>query len=74
MVDANGHLVGLMTSNARHSGTGTTIPTLNFSIPATMLYPLHQVLNKNVIAQSDLDEIDVSSAALQQIWGRPSRK
>ena len=71
MVDADGQLIGLMTSNARHSGTGTTIPTLNFSIPATLLRPLLDILDRKIVTQSDLDELDVIDSALQQLWGRP---
>lgn len=71
VIDASGHLSGLMTSNARHSGTGTTIPTLNFSIPATLLRPLLDISDKKIVMQSDLDELDVISPALQHLWGRP---
>lgn len=71
MVDAHGQLTGLMTSNARHSGTGTTIPTLNFSIPATLLRPLLDMLENKSFTQFDLDKLDVNNPALQHLWGRP---
>ena len=79
MVDAAGDLVGLMTSNARHSKTGQTIANLNFSLPAALLQPLLEVLSKRpqigaAIPQHELDNLDVSSTALQQIWGRQSFK
>ena len=72
VVNASGHLIGLMTSNARHSRTSTTIPTLNFSIPAALLQPLVALLEGENIVQSALDELDVTNEALQQMWGHPA--
>lgn len=39
VINSNGHMVGLVTSNARHGG-GTIIPHLNFSIPCAALEPV----------------------------------
>ncbi len=79
MIDAVGDLVGLMTSNARHSKTGRTIANLNFSLPANLLQPLFAMLAKHPhlgesIPQQQLDALDVTSTALQQMWGRQSFK
>lgn len=39
VVDADGRLIGLVTSAARHSG-GSMLPHLNFSIPVEALKPV----------------------------------
>jgi S1-C subfamily serine protease len=39
LVDCTGRFLGLVTSNAKHA-TGQIIPTLNFSIPSSVLHAL----------------------------------
>ncbi|CAA0825275.1 Glyoxysomal processing protease- glyoxysomal [Striga hermonthica] len=39
VVKSDGHMIGLVTSNAKHGG-GTVIPHLNFSIPCAALEPV----------------------------------
>ncbi|MQM17143.1 hypothetical protein Taro_050111 [Colocasia esculenta] len=65
VVNSDGQMIGLVTSNARHAG-GTTIPHLNFSLPCVALKPIF-----NFSEQPDtsiLKNLDKPNAFLSSIW------
>ncbi|XP_052202862.1 glyoxysomal processing protease, glyoxysomal isoform X2 [Diospyros lotus] len=66
VVNSDGLMIGLVTSNARHGG-GTTIPHLNFSIPCAALEPVFK-FSKDMSDSSLLEDLDKPSEHLSSIW------
>ncbi|EXC18086.1 Glyoxysomal processing protease [Morus notabilis] len=66
VVNSNGHMIGLVTSNARHGG-GTVIPHLNFSIPCLALMPIFK-FSKDMQDISLLDTLDQPNEHLSSVW------
>uniref|UniRef100_A0A0D6QU05 Glyoxysomal processing protease, glyoxysomal n=1 Tax=Araucaria cunninghamii TaxID=56994 RepID=A0A0D6QU05_ARACU len=67
VVNAQGRMIGLVTSNARHSG-GTVIPHLNFSIPCAALKPIFTFANGDMKDLSILYNIDKPNELLSAVW------
>lgn len=71
VLDAQGHLVGLVTSNARHA-SGTTLPNLNFCIALDELRPVIDVIGRvreqHGDLRSALSKLDVADVVLQRVW------
>ncbi|OMO76396.1 hypothetical protein CCACVL1_15703 [Corchorus capsularis] len=66
VVNADGCLIGLVTSNARHGG-GTVIPHLNFSIPSAVLMPIFQFA-RDMQDFSPLQNLDQPNEHLSSVW------
>nr|DAD21000.1 TPA_asm: hypothetical protein HUJ06_022463 [Nelumbo nucifera] len=66
VVNSDGHMIGLVTSNARHSG-GTVIPHLNFSIPCAALEPIFK-FSKDMQDLSILENLDKPNENLSAVW------
>ena len=48
MIDEAGFLVGMVTSNTKHLGTGQFLPNLKYSVHAAALRPLWNLLKSSV--------------------------
>ncbi|XP_057434182.1 glyoxysomal processing protease, glyoxysomal isoform X2 [Lotus japonicus] len=72
VINSDGHMIGLVTSNARHSG-GAVIPHLNFSIPSAALAPIFKFA-EDMKDLSLLQILDEPNEYLSSIWAlmRPS--
>ncbi|KAL5096728.1 hypothetical protein RYX36_001055 [Vicia faba] len=72
VINSDGHMIGLVTSNARHGG-GSTIPHLNFSIPSAALAPIFKFA-KDMVDSSLLWILDEPNEYISSIWAltRPS--
>ncbi|KAI9074078.1 hypothetical protein K1719_043970 [Acacia pycnantha] len=72
VINSDGHMIGLVTSNARHSG-GTVIPHLNFSIPCAALAPIY-AFSKDMKDLSLLRVLDEPDEYILSVWAlmRPS--
>ena len=71
VMDKAGFLVGLVTSNTKHVGTGRSLARLNFSIHAAVLRPLWALLRASSAADRIADalrRLDVDTPALRQLW------
>lgn len=66
VVNSDGHMIGLVTSNARHGG-GTVIPHLNFSIPCAALAPIFK-FSKDMQGLSLLRSLDQPNEHLSSVW------
>ncbi|TYH67145.1 hypothetical protein ES332_D06G168800v1 [Gossypium tomentosum] len=66
VVNSDGRLIGLVTSNARHGG-GTVIPHLNFSIPSAVLMPIFQFA-RDMKDFSPLQNLDKPNELLSSVW------
>ncbi|XP_022715852.1 glyoxysomal processing protease, glyoxysomal [Durio zibethinus] len=66
VVNSDGRLIGLVTSNARHGG-GTVIPHLNFSIPSAVLMPIFQFA-RDMKDFSPLQNLDLPNEHLSSVW------
>ncbi|KAM1004844.1 hypothetical protein EV1_004906 [Malus domestica] len=66
VVNSEGHMIGLVTSNARHGG-GTIIPHLNFSIPCAALLPIFK-FSKDMQDLSLLQVLDQPNEYLSSVW------
>ncbi|KAJ4981908.1 hypothetical protein NE237_032745 [Protea cynaroides] len=66
VLNSDGHIIGLVTSNARHSG-GMIIPHLNFSIPCAALEPIFK-FSKDMQNPSVLQELDEPNERISSIW------
>ncbi|KAJ6396854.1 hypothetical protein OIU77_021810 [Salix suchowensis] len=66
VVNSEGHMIGLVTSNARHGG-GTVIPHLNFSIPCAALAPIFDFA-KDMREISLLQDLDRPDEHLSSVW------
>ncbi|THU45133.1 hypothetical protein C4D60_Mb02t14660 [Musa balbisiana] len=65
VVDSDGHMIGLITSNAKHGG-GRTIPHLNFSIPCAALLPIFRFSDEH--DWSTLKVLDEPNDLLSSVW------
>lgn len=72
VINSDGHMIGLVTSNARHGG-GAVIPHLNFSIPSAALAPVFE-FSKAMKDLSILRILDEPNQYLSSVWAlmRPS--
>ncbi|KAK9824639.1 hypothetical protein WJX72_011986 [[Myrmecia] bisecta] len=69
VLGTDGRLVGLVTSNARHMASSTTVPNLNFSIAAAALRPLWEYAAVSpVLDPTALTTLDVRSDSLARLW------
>nr|XP_043610522.1 glyoxysomal processing protease, glyoxysomal isoform X2 [Erigeron canadensis] len=66
ILNSNGHMISLVTSNARHGG-GTAIPYLNFSIPCAALKPVLD-FSKDMKDLSILEDIERPNNHLSSVW------
>ncbi|KAK1275649.1 Glyoxysomal processing protease, glyoxysomal [Acorus gramineus] len=66
LVNLDGHMIGLITSNAKHGG-GTIIPHMNFSIPCAALEPVFK-FSKDMQDLSMLHALDEPNELLSSIW------
>ncbi|KAH7352009.1 hypothetical protein KP509_19G024900 [Ceratopteris richardii] len=67
VVNEHGRLIGLVTSNARHSG-GAVIPHLNFSIPYAFLKPIFSFASGEIKDLSSLSTLCVPDEQLSAVW------
>ncbi|KAG0583242.1 hypothetical protein M758_3G121800 [Ceratodon purpureus] len=67
VVNGEGRMIGLVTSNARHSG-GTVIPFLNFSVPYAALVPIFEFASRADADWSRLEELDKPNEQLAAVW------
>lgn len=65
VVNSDGRMIGLVTSNARHGG-GTIIPHLNFSLPCAALKPVFEFADKQ--DASLLQALDNPNEIISSIW------
>ncbi|RDX62263.1 Glyoxysomal processing protease, glyoxysomal, partial [Mucuna pruriens] len=72
VINADGHMIGLVTSNAKHGG-GVVIPHLNFIIPSAALVPIFKY-SEAMHDLSLLRILDEPNEYLSSIWAlmRPS--
>ncbi|XP_043701200.1 glyoxysomal processing protease, glyoxysomal isoform X2 [Telopea speciosissima] len=66
VLNSDGYMIGLVTSNARHSG-GTIIPHLNFSIPCVALEPIFK-FSKDMQNSSVLQDLDEPNERISSVW------
>ncbi|KAM7254728.1 hypothetical protein ACFE04_019969 [Oxalis oulophora] len=66
VVNSDGHMIGLVTSNARHVG-GKLIPHLNFSIPSAVLAPIFE-FSRGMQDFSLLKILDQPNEHLSSVW------
>ncbi|CAL9015522.1 unnamed protein product [Prunus brigantina] len=66
VINSDGHMIGLVTSNARHGG-GTVIPHLNFSIPCAALLPIFKFA-KDMQDISLLQVLDQPNKYISSVW------
>ncbi|PWA48272.1 Peptidase S1C [Artemisia annua] len=66
ILNSDGHMISLVTSNARHGG-GTVIPYLNFSIPCASLEPVFN-FSKDMKDLSILKDLDKPNEHLSSVW------
>ena len=69
-MDAQGALLGLVTSNTRHKSAGT-FPHLSFAIAGGLLRPLVQLLgteSDQPVVRRQLRAMDQPRPALQRLW------
>ncbi|XP_050208667.1 glyoxysomal processing protease, glyoxysomal isoform X2 [Mercurialis annua] len=66
VINSEGHMIGLVTSNARHGG-GTVIPHLNFSIPCALLAPIFEFA-RDMQDISLLQKLDEPNQQLSSVW------
>ena len=69
VVTADGCIAGITTSNARHSGSGSTIPNLNFAVAGEALQPLWALAAQPHGLRPELiQQLDVQDAALASMF------
>ncbi len=69
VVTAEGCIAGIATSNARHSGSGSTIPNLNFAVAADALRQLWAfAAQPGGLRPALLQQLDIKDAALTKIF------
>lgn len=66
VINSDGHMIGLVTSNARHGG-GSIIPHLNFSIPSAALAPIFKFA-KDMQDLSLLRILDEPNEYISSVW------
>ncbi|GAB2301188.1 hypothetical protein Dimus_035223 [Dionaea muscipula] len=66
VVNSAGHMIGLVTSNAKHGG-GAVVPHMNFSIPCAALEPIFKFSEdmENLLLLQELEKPDVK---LSSVW------
>eukprot|EP00250_Pteridium_aquilinum_P003048 c13378_g1_i2 orf=186-1910(-) len=67
VVNEYGRMIGLVTSNARHSG-GAVIPHLNFSIPYAALKPIFSFASGDIKDSSSLSAMGHPDEQLSAVW------
>lgn len=67
VVNEHGRMIGLVTSNARHSG-GAVIPHLNFSIPFAALKPIFSFACGDIKDPSSLSALGNPDEQLSAVW------
>lgn len=68
-MDESGVLVGMVTSNTKHVGTGRSLPHLNFSLHAAALRPIWALLKAGPLADvRAMRLLDIDSLALRRLW------
>uniref|UniRef100_A0A388M627 Glyoxysomal processing protease, glyoxysomal n=1 Tax=Chara braunii TaxID=69332 RepID=A0A388M627_CHABU len=67
VVDGSGKMIGLVTSNARHSG-GSVLPHLNFSVPTALLARIFHFADSGGSDHSILAEMDAPNQELAAVW------
>ncbi|KAL2620277.1 hypothetical protein R1flu_000482 [Riccia fluitans] len=67
VVNSQGRMIGLVTSNARHSG-GSVIPYLNFSVPYAALAPIFDFAATDCADSCVLSELDKPDKSLSAVW------
>ncbi|KAJ0808568.1 putative peptidase S1C, peptidase S1, PA clan, peptidase S1, PA clan, chymotrypsin-like protein [Helianthus annuus] len=67
VLNSDGHMISLVTSNARHGG-GTVIPHLNFSIPCAALEPVFNFSKVDMKDLSILEDLDRPNEHLSAVW------
>jgi len=69
VIGSDGCMVGLVTSNARHSKANRSLPNLNFSLPVEALQPLWRLLlGEASLHIGELQKLDVNNEALTSMW------
>lgn len=69
LVNADGCVVGIVTSNARHSASGATIPNLNFAVAVDALRALWQLAAQpQGLTHTIMQQLDIRDPALLDIW------
>ena len=68
MFSHDGKLVGLVTSNTRHAGSGRTFAKVNYSIASSALIPVVDAVSKQQTADIDWAALDSLDAATAAIW------
>ncbi|KAG9146559.1 hypothetical protein Leryth_026888 [Lithospermum erythrorhizon] len=66
VINGDGYMVGLVTSNARHGG-GMVIPHLNFSIPCAALEPIFRY-SRDMQESSLLHDLDKPNEDISTVW------
>ncbi|XP_059658927.1 glyoxysomal processing protease, glyoxysomal isoform X2 [Cornus florida] len=66
VINSDGHMIGLVTSNAKHGG-GAVIPHLNFSIPCAALEPIFK-FSTDMQDLSLLEDLDKPNEHLASVW------
>lgn len=64
LLNAQGAVVGLLTSNTKHDGVGC-VPHLNFAIAAAVLLPVFETARG---ANPDWAALDVQSEGFKKLW------
>ena len=73
MIDGAGRLLGLVTSNTKHTATGSSLVRLNYSLPAAVLRPLWRLLRSSPSADVEaIRQLDADSPALRRVWALSS--
>eukprot|EP00850_Spirogloea_muscicola_P020315 SM000212S06908 [mRNA] locus=s212:196119:201338:+ [translate_table: standard] len=72
VVDARGHIIGLVTSNARHAG-GVVLPHLNFSYPSAVLALIFRFADTDAQDTSSLQLLDAPDQILSSLWAMAAR-
>ena len=64
----DGHLIGVVTSNTRHAGSGRSFARLNYSIASSALIPIVDAVCKQQISAVNWAALDTQDAAVAAIW------
>ena len=68
MFSHGGQLLGLVTSNTRHAGSGRSFAKLNYSIASSALIPIIDAVSKQHTTDIDWAALDKHDTALAAIW------
>ncbi len=68
MFSQDGQLVGLVTSNTRHAGSGRNFAKLNYSIASSALLPIVDAITRQQAADIDWAALDLQDPAMNGIW------